>query len=281
MSEPTREQVRLDGTSVSYLVAGPETGPPVVLLHGGGFDAAGVSWKHVLPGLAERRRVYALDWPGYGDSDPVPDDVAPTIDYYRAVLESFLDAVGVERAALVGISMGGGAALGYALAHPERVERLVAVDAYGLGGEVPGGRAAALVFGSRLGSKLAWGLIRRSRRLCAASVRGTVAAEDPEELVADALTHLDRPDATEAWARFQRAEITGDGARTDFTGRLPELAVPALFVHGREDSLVPFAWAERAAELVPDGRLEALDCGHWSTRERPAEVTERVEAFLG
>jgi len=277
---PTRERVDVDGTSVSYLVAGPETEPPVVLLHGGGFDAAAVSWKHVLPDLAEHRRLYAPDWPGYGDSDPVPDGVEPTIDYYSGVLGSFLDALGVERAALVGLSMGGGAALGFALEHPGRVEQLVAVDAYGLGGEVPGGRLGTLVFGSRLGSKLAWGLIKRSRRLCAASIRGTVAADDPEELVADALAHLDRPDATEAWARFQRAEITRDGARTDFTDRLPELVVPALFVHGREDSLVPFGWAERAAGLVPDGELAALDCGHWSTRERPAELVERVETFL-
>lgn len=281
MSEPTRGRVTVDGLGVGYLRAGPETGPQVVLLHGGGFDAASVSWKHVLPGLAEGRRVYALDWPGYGESDPVPDGVEPTIDYYSGVLGSVLDALGIERAALIGISMGGGAALGYALDHPERVERLVAIDAYGLGNEVPGGRPAALVFGSRLGSKLAWGLIKRSRRLSAASIRGTVAAEDPEELVADALAHLDRPDATEAWARFQRAEITGDGARTDFTDRLGELAMPVLFVHGREDSLVPFAWAERAAGLVPHGRLEALDCGHWSTRERPAEIVARVESFLG
>jgi pimeloyl-ACP methyl ester carboxylesterase len=281
VSDAGRDRLELDGLGVSYLRSGPARGPPVVLLHGGGFDAAAVSWKHVLPGLAADRRVYALDFPGYGQSDPVPDGVEVTVDYYAGVLGDALDALGIERAVLVGISLGGGVALGYALERPERVEQLVAIDAYGLGGEVPGGRLAALLFGSRLGSRLSWGLIRRSRRLCAASIRGTVAADDPEELVADALAHLDRPDATEAWARFQRAEITGDGARTEFTDRLGGLAVPALFVHGREDSLVPFEWAERAAGLVPEGRLEALDCGHWSTRERPAEIVEHVRAFLG
>ncbi len=279
MKEASREHVDIDGLGVGYLVAG-ERGPPVVMLHGGGFDAASVSWKYVLPDLAESQRVYALDWPGYGKSDPVPDEATPTVDYYTGVLGAILDALGIRRAVLVGMSMGGAVALGYALASPDRVERLVAIDAYGLGREVPGGRTAALLFGSRIGSRLTWGLIRRSRRLCAASVRGTVVAEDPEELVTDALTHLERPDATEAWARFQRAEITRDGARTDFTDRLAGLAVPALFLHGREDSLVPFAWAERAARLAPDARLEALDCGHWSTRERPSEVVDHVRTFL-
>jgi pimeloyl-ACP methyl ester carboxylesterase len=114
---------------------GDEGKPPVVLLHGIGLDAAAISWKRVVPVLARDRRVLALDFPGHGGSDkPARSYTTP---YYAGVLDAFLDSIDVERAALVGISMGGGIALGRALDSPERVSRLVLVDSHGLGRDAP------------------------------------------------------------------------------------------------------------------------------------------------
>ena len=77
----------LDGLGVRYLHAGND-GPPVVLLHGGGMDAASVSWRTVQPALAGEFRTFAPDWPGFGESDP--PERGPTTDYYVEVLARLL-----------------------------------------------------------------------------------------------------------------------------------------------------------------------------------------------
>src|SRR5215472_211089 len=122
---------------VHCLTAG-DVGPPVVLLHGGGVDAAGFSWRYAIGALAgSGHRVFAPDWPGYGDSDH--PGIEYTIDYYVEVLSQILDALALPQAALAGLSMGGAAALGLALRHPHRVHALILVGAEGLGADVPGG----------------------------------------------------------------------------------------------------------------------------------------------
>ncbi|WP_254534642.1 alpha/beta fold hydrolase [Halomarina litorea] len=268
-----------------YRVATPREdteGTPVVLLHGGGIDEASLSWRDVLRPLAAEtgRRVYALDWPGYGGSDPPTDD--PTTEYYIGVLDAFLDSVGVDRCALVGISMGGGVAIGSALATPGRVTRLVAVDSYGLGGTVPGGPLGALF--TRLPfAALAWRALRRSRLAASLAVRGIVGPGNATpELVADLRRALDRPDAGRAFEGFQRSEVGIGGLRTNYLDRLPALSTPTLFVHGEHDPLVPVSWAVRATVLAPDATLRVLGgCGHWPPREAPDRFLGCVVPFLG
>lgn len=276
----SQRTVTLDGLRVAYTVAGDADALPVVLLHGGGFDARVVSWRSVLPALSDSFRVYALDWPGYGESD-LPERT-PTTEYYMEVLDRFLDAVGIDCPALLGVSLGGGIALGYALSHSERVRRLVAVDSYGLGGEVPGGAVAALFVGSETLSGLLWDLIKRSQTLAALGVR--VAVHPPnltDELIDDALTELERPRATAAWQAFQRTEIGVHGLRTNYVGQLSDLSVPALFVHGEHDGFVPVEWSIRAATIASNATVRVLsDCGHWTPRERPDAFVDVVEPFL-
>lgn len=279
MSE-SKNRIRLDGLTVAYTVAGEEDSQPVVLLHGGGFDSALVSWRHVIPALSDSFRVYAPDWPGYGESDP--PERTPTTEYYIEVLDRFLDSIGIDDPALVGVSLGGGVAVGYALSHPERVRRLVAVDSYGLGGNVPGGVVAALLVRSETLSGTLWTLIRRSQTLAALSVRATVYPPNlTDDLIDDALTELERSDATEAWQAFQRAEIGLHGLRTNYVGQFPDLGVPVLFVHGERDEFVPVEWAVRATTLTPDADIHIFsDCGHWTPRERPEAFVDVVEPFL-
>jgi pimeloyl-ACP methyl ester carboxylesterase len=119
--------VEVDGLPIRYLEAG--TGPPLVLPHGAGDNA--LDWRWVFPALARRHRVYAPDLPGS------PDSARPTADYSPAFFErfvaSFLDALGVERAATIGNSLSGLVALRLALSDPAAVNALVLVDAAGLG----------------------------------------------------------------------------------------------------------------------------------------------------
>jgi pimeloyl-ACP methyl ester carboxylesterase len=114
------------GLRIHCLMAG-RTGPAVLLLHGSGFDAAGVSLAPAMHSLATGCRVYAPDLPGFGDSDPMPDRWG--FSRCSAFLSPLLEALGLERASLVGLSMGGGIALGFALMAPEKVDRLVLMPA--------------------------------------------------------------------------------------------------------------------------------------------------------
>jgi len=257
--------------------------PPIVLLHGSGIDDAALSWKHAIEHLAEElgRRVYALDWPGYGESD-APDGEMTT-EYYVGVLSAFLDALGIDRAALVGVSMGGAAALGVALDRPELVERLVLVDSYGLRDAVPGGVGSYLLANTPFANVF-------GRQFAAASTDATRMAvgefvHDPDglsdEFVAEVNERLREPGAGDAFFSFMRDEFRPNGVRTDYSDRLGELSMPTLLLHGSQDSLVPPEWSAVAADAIPGARLELVDdCGHWVPRERPDRFNEILGEFL-
>lgn len=273
-------RVDVDGVEVHYLAAGAE-GPPVVLLHGGGLDSAALSWGETLPRLADRYHVFAPDWPGHGESDRPDADYS--IPYYIDVLDSFLDALNVDRAHLVGLSMGGGVALGYALDRPDRVDRLVLVDSYGLGRDLPGGFLSYLFVHLPFASRFTYAALRRSRRLVGASLRRVV--DDPTvvtpELVDSVVAELARPRTGRAFARFQRSEVGPTGLRTCYHDRLPDLEAPTLFVHGERDRLVAVPRSIRAATLAPEGDLAAFEhCGHWPPREQPKKFARVVGEFL-
>lgn len=275
-----RGTTTIDGARLVYRRAGTE-GSPVVLLHGGGVDDAELSWRHAIDDLAADHRVYAPDWPGYGDS---PDRKEHSTAAYARLLEGFLDRVVPEEpVALAGISMGGAAALGYAMENPERVDRLLLVGSYGLGPRVPGGslwKTLAHVPGANSAGWAALGTSRMAARMGL----GNVVADPgglPAAFVESVVERARRPGAGRAFEAFVRTELRSDGtAGTDYSDRLGELSVPTLLVHGREDPLFPVGWSERAAERIPEARLETLDCGHWVPRERPDEFVGILRAFL-
>ena len=273
------------GRRIHYLEAGVDNGrsrPPVVLLHGSGIDDAVLSWKHAIEFLAEDlgRRVYAPDWPGYGESD-APGET--TTEYYVGVLSGFLDALGIETAVLVGISMGGSAALGYTLASPDRVTGLVLVDSYGLRDAVPGGTGSYLLantpFASLFGRQFAAATEAGTRLAIGEFVYDTANLDD--EFVREANERLREPGAGTAFVSFMRAEFQPDGVRTDYSRRLSDIAVPTLLVHGADDPLVPVEWSEMAADSIPAATLAVIErCGHWPPRERPDEFHDVLAEFL-
>jgi pimeloyl-ACP methyl ester carboxylesterase len=274
--------VDVDGLTVRCHVDGPEDGSPIVLVHGAGPDAAGMSWKEVYPALAESHRVYAMDLPGYGESDRVPGDIPPTVDFYVQRLETLLDELDLVDATLVGISKGGGIALGYTLEYPERVSRLVLVDSYGLGDQVPGGRPTAVMVRVPKFMEGSWWAMKKSRRLLTANLANVVHESNlTDEIVTDAHRQMRRPRSGDAYIRFARAEMHLSGSRTNYYDRIDELPVPTLFVHGEDDPLVPEALSKRAADRAPVADLFTLDrCGHWTTREYPEVFVSRLEAWL-
>jgi pimeloyl-ACP methyl ester carboxylesterase len=273
--------VDVNGLRVHCLTAGG-TGSPLVLLHGGGIDSASFTYRYIIGPLAEeQRRVFALDWPGYGQSD------RPDLDYSMRFFIDFLGqlmvTLGLERASLVGISMGGGAALGFALHSPQCVEKLVLVDSYGLGSQVPWGRLGYLMVRTPLLNELTYALLRRSRTMVRWSLYGLVYDRRTvtEEVVEETDRLLDDPHMGRAWRSFQKSEVGWGGLRTDFSDQLSALMMPTLLVHGAHDRTVPVAWAHRAQDCIPDCELRVFsECGHLPPREHSEEFARVVERFL-
>jgi pimeloyl-ACP methyl ester carboxylesterase len=279
---PQAETLRVDANGLNvHCLASGEDGSPVLLLHGGGLDSAGFTYRHTIGPLSKEHRVFAPDWPGYGQSDR--PDVEYTVPFYVGFLERLVAALGLERTSLVGLSMGGAAALGFALRAPERVEKLVLVDSYGLGGEVPWGRLGYLMVHAPLLGELSYALLRRSRAMVRWSLYSLVNDRRvvTEGMVDEVGQLLADPKAGHAWSSFQKSEVGWGGLRTDFSDRLGRLSVPTLLVHGANDRAVPLAWARRAQERIPDCRLEVFpDCGHMPPRERPEDFARTVGRFL-
>jgi pimeloyl-ACP methyl ester carboxylesterase len=194
-----------------------------------------------------------------------------------------MDALGLEKAALVGISMGGAISLGFSLQSPQRVDKLVLVDSHGLGKEVPWRVMSYVMVRLPLLNKLVWAILGRSRRMIRWSLQTVF--HDPQavtnSLVDEVFQEANKPGVGEAWRSWQRSEIGWSGYHTNFVEKLNALAVPTLILHGEQDRYVPVSWAQRAHTLIKDSELCILpECGHWLTREKPTEFDRAALEFL-
>jgi pimeloyl-ACP methyl ester carboxylesterase len=272
--------LQVQGLRVHGFVAGDQ-GSPVMLLHGGGVDSALLSWELLIPVLAQRHRVFAADWPGYGDSDK--PKVKYAVAYYVQFLEALMGAFGLQRASLAGLSMGGSIALGFTLRQPHRVDKLVLVDSYGLQTQASMHKLSYFLVKLPLISELSYAMLRGSRAMTRASL--SVLLCNPQSitdgLVDEAFAEIKKPGAGQAWSVFQKEEMLWNGTRTCFMDRLAEIVTPTLIVHGRQDQAVPLKCAQQAHVRIKSSRLEILDgCGHWPQRDRPDEFNRIVVEFL-
>ena len=274
------EWIEVEGLRIRCLMAG-QTGSSVLLLHGGGYDSASLSYGPSIEPISQSHTVFAPDWPGYGESDK--PDTKYTTEYYEIFLGHLMDALGLEKASLVGISIGGALSLAFSLRSPQRVERLVLVDSLGLGKEVPGRVITYAIVRLPLLNRLVWAAMGRSRGMVRWSLRTVF--HDPQAVsnsfVDDVFLEAKKPGAGQAWRSWQRSEIGLGGYRTNFVDELHTLAVPTLILHGEEDRYVPVSWARRARTLIEDSELSVIpQCGHWLTREKPTEFSRAVLGFL-
>lgn len=271
--------LQVGARTVNYLAEGPENGPRVILLHGGGFDNASLSWSKLIPELAEHYRVLAPNWPGVGGSTAFGRPYA--VRDLGEWLKAFLDALGVEKASFAGVSMGGGAALWMAANHAGRVEALIPVATHGVTPTVPYHFLSYLLMRLPVNA-VTFAVLRRSRRALRGMMKSIFAdpARLTPQIVDEAVEAIADAGAAQAFTHFQRGESTPTGVRTDFTARLPEMKQRTLFIHGTKDPLIPIASVERAAAAMPNARLQVLNAGHWPMREVPKEFNECVLDFL-
>ncbi len=267
------------GLRTHVLTAG--AGAPLVLLHGSALDSARLTYGGSVAALSAHYRVIAPDWPGYGRSEGPKG--AATTNFYIDFLEGLADALELDTFYLVGFSMGGGVALGYALKHPKRVRKLVLIDAYGLGGEVHVPFLPYLALRTPRLSTLTWAALRRSPRTLRLLLRLFVFRQGKavtEEVLAEVAEQLRVPDIERAFMGWLREELHLTALTTNYLGRLGRLSVPTLLIHGDRDLVVPVSRAKRAAKRIPDATLKILPSGHWTPREAKEAFTEAVLEFL-
>ena len=270
----------VNGVKLHYLAAGEPSASPVVLIHGGGIDSAQLSWRHLIPELAQTHRVFAVDLPGYGRSAPPPPDTAYTTGYLVQTVLGFLDALALEDVGLAGLSMGGATALGVTLAASERVRELVLVDSYGLQARAPFHPLSVLALQlPGFVQRIAWRTVRSIPLVMRLSLSAIY--HNPLRLSREVLADARESISLELFYEWLRSEIGATGTRTNYTQALPQLTNPVLIVHGQHDPSIPLHWAKQAVERLPNGQLVVIPgCGHWPTREQPTVFNRAVLSFF-
>ena len=275
--EAVLQTADVGGRKISYAGAGQD-GDVVLLVHGYGGDRN--SWLFLQEPLAARYRVYALDLPGHGTSgkDVGPGPEGPgsgatagsggTLGVLADAVTGVLDALGAERAHLVGHSMGGAVALAVAARDPGRIASLTLIAPSGFGPEINAGYLR--------------GFADAQTRRELKPVIGQLFADESlvtRQLVDDLLAYKRLDGVDEALHALTDTLLDGDAQRGDSAALLAATggAVPVTVIWGRADRIIPAAQAESVAGAVShlvDG------AGHMPHMERPAEVQAAIEEII-
>jgi len=277
-TDPARLRFQRIDTSegpISVLAAGK--GDPVLMLHGLGATKA--SFLSSVAALAGRYRTIALDLPGFGDSTK-PLRAPYDARYFARAVVALLDALGHERAHLIGNSMGGRVAIEVGLSYPDRAGRL-ALLAPALAARRGRALAPYLRF-LRPELGLLQPVSRRvAERLLRAMIPGATLgwiAAGIDEFLRSYLTPRGR---VAFYAAARHIYLENPDGPDGFWTRLETLAPRSLFVWGRQDQFVPIAFAPHVKRALPAARHLELDCGHVPQLERPRETHAAIAAFLG
>jgi pimeloyl-ACP methyl ester carboxylesterase len=248
--------------------------PPLIFLHGVTGHAR--TWDDEARALRTRYRVFALDQRGHGDSDPAPDG-----DYTTGTLaddlDAFVQALGLARITLVGLSMGGRVALAYAGRHPHGVERLVVVD---IGPEI------ALAGRARVGAMMATAPERFASVDEAMALMRRANPRYGDALLRHRAEHGLRATAGGLTWKYDRElrDAVRQGRWRDPTDLWPlwaAIACPTLVVRGAESDILSKEIAGRMLAAQPRAQLvEIAEAGHTVPGDQPAAFLETLRSFL-
>ncbi len=271
------EHLSLHGHHMSYRRAGE--GPVLLLLHG--IAGSSRTWIPAMELLQSEFTVLAPDFLGHGKSDKPLGDYS--LGNLASSMRDFLHLLGFDRATVVGQSFGGGVALQFAYQYPERCERLVLVDAGGLGREVNWILRLVTLPAAEFVLPVIFPVFVRSwgdsvsRFLGGLGIRNAACAE-----IWRSYRSLTEPENRQAFVRTMRAVIDPGGQSVSALDRLYLAAhVPTLIVWGTRDRIIPLVHAYTAHEAIPNSRLEVMEgVGHFPHVEDPIRFVEILKDFL-
>ena len=263
--------IEMDGLSTHYIEKG--AGEPIILLHGFFFDT--YMWNMSIDVLAENFKVYVMDFWGFGYSTREP--LVYGYPLYTQQLLKFMDALDIQRASLIGQSMGGGTIINFTVSNRDRVDKIVLVDAAGMPNRLPiMGRIVNL---PKLGEFM-YGL---NSNLMRKMTLGNTFLHN-KQLITD--------EYLENAMRFHKIESTSEVmlyvTRKQFFDTLIEeiitlgsMDVPTLIVWGREEKGIPLLIGEQMHRILKGSRLEILDqAGHCSHIDQPELFNQLALDFL-
>lgn len=251
----------VDGMRIHYWVDGPESGTPLVLVHGLGGHAE--DWHNLVSFLIhDGFRVYLPDLPGFGRSEK-PKDFSYSIPDEARVVLGFMDAMGLQRVDLGGHSMGGWIVQRIAIEHPDRITRLMVFDSAGIYHKPD--------WNTALFTPTTPGELNELDALLMPHP-----PEVPGFIARDILrvSHRD----SRVIQRAMQSMLTG---RDTTDSELPQLKMPMLIVWGDQDHITPVADGEKMHQLVPQSQLDVVQgCGHLAPVQCADRIGLVVNAFL-
>ena len=248
-----------NGYDIGYVEAGGGNATPIVFLHGVGSDKS--AWRPQLEHFGRTRRAIAFDYPGYGDSDPAPQGT--TRDDYAFAIISAMHELGVDRAHICGLSLGGVVAVAMSHHAPERCASLILADTFaahpnGLAiyeRSLEGSRDLPAMAEARVDVLLAQPIDPQIRR----EVAETMSRIDPDAY---------RIGAKAVWLADER-------------DRAQEIKVPTLVLVGDQDLVTPVDLSSELVDLIPDARMRLITgAGHLSNLEKPDAFNAIVGQFI-
>jgi 3-oxoadipate enol-lactonase len=247
------------GLALGFDEAGGGDRTPIVFLHGVGSDKS--VWRPQLDHLGGERRSIAFDYPGYGNSDPAPEETSR--DDYAAAIQSAMHELGVSKAHICGLSLGGVVAIALHHAAPDACASLILADTFSVH---PDGQAIY------------------DRSMAASSDLRVMAEARVDVLLAQPANPAVRREVVETMARIDPAAYR-IGAQAvwlaDQRDRAGEIRVPTLVLCGEQDHVTPPALSRELTHLIPGARFEAIEgAGHLGNIERPDAFNTLVGAFI-
>jgi pimeloyl-ACP methyl ester carboxylesterase len=273
MATAAMNKVQVDDLTLAYRELG--SGPPVLLVHG--WPTSSFLWREVMPPIARRNRVVALDLPGFGASDK-PLDVRYGFDFFGRALDGFLAALEIDQVAIAVHDLGGPVGLHWAVHRPDRVTKLALLNTL----VYPEFSGAVQEFVKACSTPGLRDQLTSPEGLEAAMRLGLA---DPANLTDDVIAAVREP-FRGAESRRALADA-GIGLEPDgfaeIARGLPSLTIPVRVVYGERDRILPDV-AEtmaRVAEDLPQAAVTALpDCGHFLQEEAPQEIGELLADFF-
>jgi pimeloyl-ACP methyl ester carboxylesterase len=274
--------IEVDGLSIFYREAGAKDAPTLLLLHG--FPSSSRMYEPLLARLADRYRLIAPDYPGFGHSDwPDPKTFAYTFDHLAAIMDRFAEALGLTRYSLYMQDYGGPVGFRMALAHPERIEALIVQNAVahneGLGA-LWGPRRA--FWADRAANESAL----RANFLSLATTRGRHLGSDPDvdrydpDLWTDEFAFLGGPGQADIQTDLFYDYRTNVEAYPRWQAWLRQRQPRLLVLWGRYDPSFDISEPEAYRRDVPKAEVHVLDAGHFALDAKADEIARLIRGFM-
>ncbi|MDT5142037.1 MAG: 2-hydroxymuconate-semialdehyde hydrolase [Mycobacterium sp.] len=258
------------GIETSYLEAG--SGETVLLLHGSGPGVSALAnWQHNIPTLAQRFHVLAPDIVGFGTTVR-PEDIVYSLRTWTDHVWAFMDARDLEKARVIGNSLGGRIALQMATDQPDRIAKMVLMGTPGVGMTPTEGLAALRAYEPSHDAMRE--LLRNYFAVDPAMITDELVQIRYEASIADGAYEAYRAMFFDPRHAGSELGITEDEVRA--------IATPTLLIHGREDKVVALQVSVAMLGLLPNADLHVFSaCGHWTQIERADEFSAVVSDYLG